>query len=235
MLVDDDFPAPRRYAVDLGDSGADTIRFGDQHPSLCGWVISWVTTLGTNGALPQCLFTCSDRWFEQKQLNFGDQTLSPSIGRGGRVFIPYPTIEMGLYDSGGIGNVNVQVIGRPIGIGQDPGARTTVLAWSTKQVSPSSSQTILFPEGAQRYWTVKTGEATSVGVQLEAGAAFNTVWDQYTLSLDDVTNGQLTPSPWRDLPPPDASSPGRIRYDNNDDTNTASMAAVFEFDFAAGR
>jgi len=211
------------------------VRFGDQHPNLCGWVISWVTSLGTNAALPQGLFTCSDRWYEQKQISFGDQTLSPSIGRSGRVYIPYPTIELELFDSGGIGDVNVQFIGRPIGIGQEPGARSTVLAWSTKQVSPSSSQTILFPEGAQRYWTTKTGAASSVGIQIQAGAAYGTTWDQYTLALDDVTNGQLTPSPWRDLPPPDASGPGRIRYDNDDGVETASIAAVFEFDFASGR
>jgi len=231
----EDFPAPKRFSIDLEASGQQTVRFGDTHPNLCGWVLSWVTSLGTNAALPQCLFTCADRWYEQKEINYGDQTLSPSVGRSGKVFVPFPSIQMDFYDSAGIGDVNIQIIGRPIGLGEDPGAGTTLLAWSTKQVSPSSSQTILFPEGAQRYWTVKTGAASSVGIQIQAGASFGTTWDQYTLALDDVTNGQLTPSPWRDLPPPDASGAGRIRYDNDDGVETASIAAIFEFDFASGR
>lgn len=234
-----DFPAPRRYAVDIGTTGFESVRFGDTHPNLCGWVISWVTNQGTTGALPQCVITCADRFFEQAELEFGDDDTAPAFSLGGRVYIPYPTITLGLYDAAGIGDINVQLIGRPVHLGDDPGARTSLVSYSRTQVLAANAAVLAIPVGAGRHWTVQSGIvnvplATSVNVSVQGGAAFASNWDQYELNDDGTQNPLVTGAPWRNLPPVDASSPGRLRFDNDDAAQATFVATYFEFDFAAG-
>ena len=229
------FPVPRRYAVDIGATGTQTVRFGDGHPNLCGWLLSWVVELGSNSALPECNFTCSDRWYEQRELRFGDNETSPSMSQGGRVFIPYPSIVCDFFDAGGVGDVEVQIIGRPIALGQDPGALTTLVGFDKTTVDAEGADGVAIPDGAYRYWTTLTGQSSGVRVEVQSGAAFAVTYDQYSLTQGNVVNNQLSHSPWRNLPPCDASSNGRILVSNNDAANAASMATYFEFDFASGR
>ena len=233
--MNDSFPDPRRYAVDIGAAGAQTVRFGDTHPNLCGWVLSWTVRLGTHSALPECKFTCADRWYEQRELVFGSDDLSPSMTQGGRVYIPYPSIVCDFFDPAGVGAVEVQIIGRPIMYGQLPGAHTTLIGFDKTNVDAEGQQGIEIPIGAYRYWTSLTGQSSGVRVELQSGNAFAVTYDQYSLVQGNVTNNMLAPSPWRNLPPLDASTNGRVLVSNQDGANAASMATYFEFDFASGR
>jgi len=235
----DDFPAPRRYAVDIEASGQNTVRFGDQDPNLCGWVLSWVTTQGTTGALPQAIVTCSDRWFEQVVLEFGDDDTAPAFSRGGRVFVPFPSVTLHFYDGAAVGDINVQVLGRPVTRGEDPGAGTHLVGYKRTQVLASNAAVLAIPTGAARQWTVQAGIvnvplATSVQVSVQGGAAFAANWDQYEVNDDSIQNPLVTASPWRALPPVDSSSPGRIRFDNDDAGQATFMATYFDFDFSVG-
>tara|TARA_R100001594_G_scaffold139345_1_gene183689 strand:+ start:1168 stop:1725 length:558 start_codon:yes stop_codon:yes gene_type:complete len=185
--------------------------------------------------LPECRFTCSDRWYESRELRFGSNDISPSVSQGGRVFVPYPTIVLDFFDAGGVGDIEIQIIGRPISYGQDPGAHTTLIGFDKTSVAAEDSSAIEIPDGAYRYWTTLTGQSSGVRVEVQSGAAFAVTYDQYGLQAGNINNGQLTPSPWRNLPPCDASSNGRIQVSNQDGANAASMATYFEFDFASGR
>ena len=238
--MNEGFPAPRRYTVDLGVAGAERIRFGDTHPRLCGWVLSWVTAQGVAGALPQALVVCSDRWYEQAQLEFGDETTSPSISQGGRVYIPYPSVTLDLFDAAGIGDVNVNIIGRPVLAGELCGASTRLVGFVHTVVNAANTGLAAVPTGAQRYWAVQSGIvnsalASDITISVQAGAAFATQWDQYTLDSATNANPLVTAAPWRTLPPVDFGSPGRLRFDNNDGAQNSRVASYFEFDFAAGR
>jgi hypothetical protein len=233
--VNGDFPAPRRFTVEIGATDSDTIRFGDTHPQLCGWVLSWATHQAINGSLPQAIFTCQDRWFQQAEIPFGDQNLAPSIAQGGRVFVPYPTVVLDFFDAGGIGGVTTEIIGRPVLVGQDPGALTTLIAWQEVNIAAAATSTVTFPDGAFNYLVTKAGQASDVTVFLQSGPAFGINWDTYTLTDAGFPSGQHTPTPWRPLPPPDASSTGQVEITNNDGVNSADLAVLFQFDFAAGR
>ena len=239
--MDEGFPAPRRYTVDLDVAGEERIRFGDTHPKLCGWVLSWVTAHGIAAALPMGIITCSDRWYEQAVLEFGDTTTAPSFSQGGRVYVPYPTVTLDLFDAGGVGDVNINIIGRPVMSGETVGAKTTLVGYVHTVANAGGTGVVAIPNGAQRYWCVQAGIpnaaaiSSSLTVQVQGGAAFGSQWDIYTLDDNPTANQVVTPAPWRQLPPVDFSSNGRVRIDNNDAVVNTRVATYFEFDFSAGR
>ena len=239
--MDEGFPAPRRYTVDLDVHGEERIRFGDTHPKLCGWVLSWVTAQGIAGALPMGIITCSDRWYQEAVLEFGDTTTAPSFSQGGRVYVPYPTVTLDLFDEAGIGDVNINIIGRPVMSGETVGAKTTLVGYVHTVANAAGTGVAAIPNGAQRYWCVQAGIpnaaaiSSSLTVQVQGGAAFGNQWDIYTLDDASCANPLVNPAPWRQLPPVDFSSNGRIRIDNNDALVNTRVATYFEFDFSAGR
>ena len=137
--------------------------------------------------------------------------------------------------------MNINIIGRPVMSGETVGAKTTLVGYVHTVANAGGTGVVAIPNGAQRYWCVQAGIpnaaaiSSSLTVQVQGGAAFGSQWDIYTLDDNPTANQVVTPAPWRQLPPVDFSSNGRVRIDNNDAVVNTRVATYFEFDFSAGR
>jgi len=233
--VREECPPLRRFSVDVGSSGPVDVRFGDTHPSLLGWEFSWRTTHGSNFALIEAVVdVVNPLWYESAVMHFGDQNNAPTFTQGGSLFVPFPVVRFSFYDKNGIGNATVQIVGRPIMLGDTSHASTqliTSVAWS---LDAAADDTVSIPENACAF-AVTRSELSASSVTVEAAGLNNRTFMAYEIDTSDGTPGMLSAMPWRECPYMDANSNGAIAITNNDGVNTAAGQVYFLFDLAKGR
>ena len=230
-----DCPASRRYTIDVGASNTQTVRFGDGHPALYGWEISWQTSHASNYAVVQAeVRVRQPEWFQAARLDFGDTNGAPCLTQGGVVLVPWPWVELAVFDAEDIGGATIELFGRPVMFGESSRASTALLCTVPWEADPTSTTNIVIPENASAY-VVTRGEDAASAILIEASGLDNEVFEAYSLDNNTLPTGQLTAMPWRQTPWKDANSNGAISLSNQDDSNAAAGQVYFRFDFARGR
>jgi hypothetical protein len=229
-------PESRRYTVDVGSSGQSVVRFGDTTPSPGGWVLRWATSHTVNFAQVLAAITArSPLWYQGASLAWGDANNgSPSMTQGGMLFVPYPWVELALYDGQGVGGATMQIEGRPLPCEQATRAATTMrgsVAWSA---AAGADTDVTVPKNACAY-VVTRGELTASSISVEATGLNSEVFDTYSIDQNSVAPGSVTPFPWRETPWMDANSQGEIHIINDDGVNDAQGSVYFLYDLAQGR
>jgi hypothetical protein len=228
-------PAHRRYSVDIGATPAAPVRWGDTHPSLQGWEISWRTTHSSDFAMIQGILTARDDWYEGASLEFGDQNAAPAFTQGGTVFVPYQFVAIQLYGANGVGDANVQLYGRPILCGETQSRASSHLIncvpWS---VDHSSTTSVTVPSNATSF-VVTRSEPDATPLLVAATGLDSEVFQAFELNNDSLGPGSVSAMPWRPTPWSDNSGTGTIDIENNDGANAANGQVYFLFDLTRGR
>ena len=202
---------------------------------MLGWEFSWRTTHGTNYALIEAVIdVVNPLWYEAAVMHFGDQTNAPTFTQGGSLFVPFPVVTFSFYDQNGIGGATVQIVGRPIMVGDTSRASSKLITSAAWSLDASANTTVAIPENACGF-AVTRGELTASSITVEAAGLNNKVFMSYDIDKSDGTPGMLSAMPWRETPYKDANSNGAIAITNNDGANAAAGQVYFLFDLAKGR
>lgn len=237
-MIDWDAPPLRRYTVDVPAAGASpSIRWGDDDPSLYGWILSWRTEQTINGAHVNGIVSVRDNWYKGATLEYGDDNCAPMFCGGGQVFVPYGSVSIQFYDQNGVG-AQIEILGRPVHCNQNPPTKTYLLgAIGTGALGTGATSYISVAPHSTQYWAILSrGDATPVEVQLQAGNSFGDRWAWFMLDSNSFASGTGTDPAWLPTPCYDKTTAnGRLKITNEDGANTTSVQVYFKFDFAQGR
>jgi hypothetical protein len=230
------FPRPdlRRYSVEFAAGKTDSVSFGDTHPNILGWELSYVAEHSGSDSILSGIVTGRDAFYKHAAAIYGDSLIAPQFAGSGRVYIPWPSISIEFYCQNGTAG-DLEIIGRPLLVGEYPSARTILIG--TEEIGIGAAQTVdeYFPVNSCEYFTTLSRDVGPVEVQVQAGNAHGDFWDWYTLDNSGLANTNQDPAPWRPSPAQEKDTWGRIRLKNQDGVNTATLHSYFKFDFARGR
>lgn len=237
-MIDWDAPPLRRYTVDVpAVGGTANIRWGDDDPSLYGWILSWRTEQTVDGAHVNGIVSVRDNWYKGVTYDYGDQTCAPMFCGGGQVFIPYGAVSIQFYDQNGVG-AQIEILGRPVHCSQNPPTKSYLLgAIPTGAIGTGATVYIAMPKSATQFFAILTrGDATPVDFTIQAGNAYGDRWGWFSLNTNSLPTGTATNQPWMPTPCLDKTTAnGRLKITNEDGANTTSVQVYFKFDFAQGR
>jgi hypothetical protein len=181
------------------------------------------------------IWTCREDWYQQASVAYGDQNVGTLVNQGGKVFVPYSTASLVLYDQNGVGNATVEILATPVMCGDVPQGSSSLYGLKSFQAEAEGDATVTVPKNANMF-AVARGELTSTPWEITAiGWASNRVFWAFQMATGNATAGLVTELPWRTCPPEGASTQGTIKITNEDAANTASGYVWFRFDFAQGR
>ena len=227
------FPRPdlRRYSVEWTAGKTDSVSFGDSHPNLLGWELSYVGQHAAAGSLIVGIVEGRDAFYKSALMEYGDQDVAPMWGAGGRVYIPWPSITLEFFCMNGTA-AGVEVIGRPVLCADNPTAHTYLLGSIDTTVAAAATTDIAIPSNACEYFCTLGTEDGPLNVLVQGGAAFADAWGWYEISALATSAGSITEGPWRPTPAKDGGNFGQIQVTTNG-AGAVQVRTWFKFDFSA--
>jgi hypothetical protein len=163
-------------------------------------------------------------------VEFGDSNAGISVTRGGRLWVPYPTIDVVAAETGAsVGSgTTIRILGYPVLCGEVPTGSPFALGFSSDDETGAGATTnFAIPAGASHYYV---GPSNSNGGPLEVKVqdSGGIVFDFYEMDLgSSVAPGLVVPTPWRPVPPLVGASAGAVTVKNTSGAVAADEITVW--------
>jgi hypothetical protein len=232
-----DRPPPRRETVEVPTApGVSTlVRLGECHPAQLGWALAFGYSTKVASTRPEFILRGQDVFLGTASDQYGDSNGGILCAQGGRLFCPWPTLELEFFDALGSSAATkpqIQIVARPVLASDHGGASTVCRGISSASVANGNTGTFTVPLGALEYWVARPDDGGVIYVTAEDG--LGSAVENFVVSTGTVAYPDVNPAAWRDVPQFDAGTASAIEVTSAMGT-TQKIVVHWKYDLSALR